>query len=157
VAPIAFRAHACLDGVDPGDRRQRGRLQHGARRTVSPVSSERGRSVGDAARNQSTARGVDRSAVSLPNFLSWKNESRTLDLAAFSGQSLTWTGREYAERVEALAPTASFRDIVGTPLHRGRWFTADEQRRGQHRVAVLGHRFWRDSAAIPPSLGNSCS
>ena len=30
-----------------------------------------------------------------------------------------------------------------TPLEVGRWFTAEESRRGQHRVLVLSERLWR--------------
>ena len=44
-------------------------------------------------RETNVARGLETSAVSLPNYLSWKAQARSLDLAAFSGQSLTWTRR----------------------------------------------------------------
>jgi putative ABC transport system permease protein len=94
-------------------------------------------------RETSVSGGLEASAVSLPNYLSWKEQTRSLELAAFSGQSLTWTGLEYPERLEALAPTASFISVVGARLHSGRWFAPEEERRGQHRVAVLSNRLWR--------------
>ena len=49
-------------------------------------------------RENNPVRGLENLAVSLPNYLSWKEQARTVDLAAFSGQSLTWTNDEYAER-----------------------------------------------------------
>jgi putative ABC transport system permease protein len=94
-------------------------------------------------RETNIARGLEASAVSLPNYLSWKEQARSCELAAYSGQSLTWTGSEYPERLEAIAPTESFLSVVALPLHSGRWFTVDEQRLGQHRVAVLSNRLWR--------------
>jgi putative ABC transport system permease protein len=81
--------------------------------------------------------------VSLPNYLSWAEGSRTLDLAAYSGQALTWTGNEHPERLDALSATASFLPVLGVPLQSGRWFRPDEERPGQHRVAVLSDRLWR--------------
>jgi MacB-like periplasmic core domain len=89
------------------------------------------------------AQGLDRVAVSLPNYQSWVQQARSLQLAAFSGQSLTWTGPEYPERLEALAATASYASVVAARLERGRWFKADEEYLGAHRVVVLSHRLWR--------------
>ncbi len=51
-------------------------------------------------RETNVTHGIDASAVSLPNYLSWKQQARSLELAAFSGQTLTWTGAEYPERLE---------------------------------------------------------
>jgi putative ABC transport system permease protein len=103
-------------------------------------------------RETNVARGLDASAVSLPNYLSWKEQARSLELAAFSGQSLTWTGVEYPERLEALAPTESFLSVLAVPLHSGRWFTVDEGRSGQHRVAVLSNRLWRTRFGSDPGI-----
>jgi putative ABC transport system permease protein len=103
-------------------------------------------------RETNSMSGLENLAVSLPNYLSWKEQARSVDLAAFSGQSLTWTNDQYAERLEALAPTASFAAVLGAPLHSGRWFTEDEQRLGQHRVAVLSHKLWRTRFGADPNI-----
>ena len=103
-------------------------------------------------REMNSARGLDTSAVSLPNYLSWKERARSLDLAAFSSQTLTWTGPEYPERLTAVAPTASFFSVLATPLQSGRWFTPDEERLGEHRVAVLSHRLWRTRFGEDPHV-----
>jgi putative ABC transport system permease protein len=95
------------------------------------------------ARETSVSRGIDASAVSMPNYRSWKEQARSIALAAFSGQTLTWTGTEYPERLEAFAATESFLSVIGASVPIGRWFTADESRLGKHRVAVLSHRLWQ--------------
>jgi putative ABC transport system permease protein len=94
-------------------------------------------------REVNAARGLEGAGVSPPNYQSWTERAQSLALAAYSGQSLTWVGPEYAERLEALAPTASFLHVIGVPLRAGRWFTEEEERPGQHRVAVLSERLWR--------------
>jgi predicted permease len=103
-------------------------------------------------RETNVARGLETRAVSLPNYFSWKEQARSVDLAAFSGQSLTWTNTEYPERLEALAPTASFATVLGAPLHAGRWFKEEEQRMGQHRVAVLSDKLWRARFGADPNV-----
>lgn len=103
-------------------------------------------------RETNSVRGIASSAVSLPNYLSWKDQARSLELAAFSGQSLTWTSAEYPERLEALAPTSSFLTVLGAPLSSGRWFTTEEERPGQHRVAVLSNRLWRARFGADPAV-----
>jgi putative ABC transport system permease protein len=87
--------------------------------------------------------GVASGGASFPNYLSWKEGSRSLDLAAYSGQALTWTDGPQPERLEAIAATASFLDVAGGSLQRGRWFTEDEAQSGQPGVVVLSNRLWR--------------
>ena len=99
-----------------------------------------------------TAQGVETTAASLPNYLSWEERVRTLELAAYSRAALTWTGAEQPERLEALATTASFLSVIGGSLHTGRWFSADEVRPGQPRVAVLSNRLWRTRFGGDPDI-----
>src|SRR4030095_3439251 len=68
-------------------------------------------------RETNVSGGLEASAVSLPNYLSWKEQTRSLELAAFSGQSLTWTGLEYPERLGA---SGSVRPDGVVHLRRGR-------------------------------------
>src|SRR5262245_6442698 len=103
-------------------------------------------------RETNASRGLETTAVSLPNYLSWQEQARSVDLAAFSDQSLTWTNAEYPERLEALAPTASFATVLRAPLQSGRWFREEEQRMGEHRVAVLSHKSWRARFGADPSI-----
>lgn len=80
--------------------------------------------------------------ASVPNYLSWTEQSRTLDFAAFSPQALTWTGEGDPERLDGMAATASLLPVLGVSVAQGRWFTPEEQQLGQHQVVVLSHALW---------------
>lgn len=82
-------------------------------------------------------------SASVPNYLFWKEHARTLDLAAFQGYPANWSTDSESERLEALATTSSFQSVLGTTVRLGRWYLEDEQRPGQHRVAVLSEGIWK--------------
>ena len=64
-------------------------------------------------------------------------------VAGFRRVQLNLRGREQVERVDGLAVTANFFDMLGVGTAVGRPFTAEEAAaEGQPRVAVLSHRFW---------------
>jgi putative ABC transport system permease protein len=96
-------------------------------------------------------------SASLRNYLSWKEQARTLDLAAFQGYAANWTEDGEAERLDGMATTSSFLPVVGMTIRIGRWFHDEEQRPGQHRVVVLSERLWatrfgRDSGLVGRKL-----
>jgi len=82
-------------------------------------------------------------SASIPNYLSWRDQARSLELAAFQGYTSNWTGDDEPERLEGIAATSSFLPVLGTTVHLGRWFLEAEQRLGQHRVVVLSEGFWK--------------
>ena len=55
-------------------------------------------------------------------------------------------------RARAAVVTANLAAVLGVAPARGRWFTAAEERTGQHRVAVLSHRLWRDRFNSDPAI-----
>jgi len=89
---------------------------------------------------------------SVPDYLFWKEHSRGVELAAFGGQTLNWTGDHDAERLEAVAATASYASVIGNVVQGGRWFSEAEQRQGQHRVAVLSEKLWRQRFESDPGI-----
>lgn len=92
------------------------------------------------------------SHASIPNYVSWKEEVRSLELAAFQGGSPIWTGDGEPERLGSVRATASFLPVLGTDLHLGRWFLEEEQRPGQHRVAVLSEQLWKRRFGQDPNV-----
>ncbi|MBL8987287.1 MAG: ABC transporter permease [Gemmatimonadetes bacterium] len=98
-------------------------------------------------------RGWTRSSVSLPNFLDWRNETRTLRIAAFQGVSLNFAEGERPERLEGIRATGDLLDILGAPMALGRRFGRQDEVPGAGASVVLSHRLWTqrfdgDSAVV---------
>jgi predicted permease len=94
--------------------------------------------------------------VSFLDCLDWRSGARSFsDLACFgasSGQSVL--RREEPEVVVHSEVSGTFFDVLGTKPLLGRTFRLDEQEAGSDRVAVLGHRLWRDRFGGDPGILN---
>jgi len=88
----------------------------------------------------------------VPNYVSWKEQARSLDLAAFQGYAASWTEDGEPERLEGMACTSSFLSVLGMTVRLGHWFHDDELRAGQHRVVVLSERVWAATFGKDPSV-----
>ena len=82
-------------------------------------------------------------AVSLPNFVSWQERARTLELAGWRSGSVTL--RSTAEPIRVGSVTISpeyFRILRATPMI-GRAFAASDAAPGAERVALIRDSLWR--------------
>ena len=100
-------------------------------------------------------RGWPTFAVSHPNFLDWRSQSRAFEsLAATTNAGFTWTSNGEAEVVPGLSVTATFLPTLKISPVLGRNFLDEEDRPGGNtRVVLLGDGFWRrafgaDSAVV---------
>ncbi|HJZ71623.1 MAG TPA: ABC transporter permease [Vicinamibacterales bacterium] len=83
-------------------------------------------------------------SVSYPNFLDWKERSRSFDLmAAYRGDTFNLTGQATPERLLGQMASADTFSMLGVKPMVGRTFSADEDRRGGAPVVVLTSNFWR--------------
>ena len=57
-----------------------------------------------------------------------------------------------AVRARATAVTWNLAQVLGVAPARGRWFVAAEERAGNHRVAVLSDRTWRERFSADPAI-----
>jgi predicted permease len=89
------------------------------------------------------SRGLSTFSASIPNYLSWKQDARSLELAAFIRVSRNVTGAGEPERLEGVAATSSFLPVLGATMQLGRWFRDEEERPGEHRAVVLSDGFWK--------------
>jgi putative ABC transport system permease protein len=82
--------------------------------------------------------------VSPRTFAVWRRDQRSFDrLAAVERRSVTYAdGARVPQQALALRTTADYFPMLGVAPQIGRAFTADEDRPGRDRVAVLSHRFW---------------
>ncbi len=88
-------------------------------------------------------RGEDRWSMSFADFEDMKRESRSFrDLATYYDRSITLTGSEDAERLNAAQVSANTFNVLGlTPVH-GRSFLPEDGRAGAPLVTVLSHGLW---------------
>ncbi|HET7453780.1 MAG TPA: ABC transporter permease, partial [Thermoanaerobaculia bacterium] len=97
----------------------------------------------------------DHVVASYPDFLDWRDRSRSFDgAAAYSGWTFNLTGNGPPERVDSAVVSAGFFDVLGVTPHLGRGFRPEEETKGRDDVVVLGHRlFVRRFLADPHILG----
>ena len=97
-------------------------------------------------------RGWDASSVSLPDFADWRRESRTMELAAYTGGSFNLVEGDRPERVRGFRVSPRFFEILGTAPARGRFFRAEEETPGAGRVAILSEAYWRNRFGLDSSI-----
>jgi len=104
--------------------------------------------------------GVERYAVSQPEFMDYKGLARAFEnAAAYAGTGLTLTGGCAAgssacepERVRAVAATRDLFPVLGIAPERGRNFEGDEGRQGREPVVIVTHEFWQNRFGGEPAL-----
>jgi putative ABC transport system permease protein len=99
---------------------------------------------------------TERDTVSTGNYLDWKKQTSTFSsVSALTLRGFNATLGDEPERVEAILASADFFATLGTPPALGRVFSAQDDRPGAERVAVLSHGYWsRRMASRPEVLGS---
>jgi putative ABC transport system permease protein len=93
---------------------------------------------------RSTTGGVGTS-ISIPKFNVWKKGNQVLDqLSAYDqgGPGLNLKGPEFPEQVKAIHASADYFALFGAAPFLGRTFTAEEDKPGGAKVAVLSFGVW---------------
>jgi putative ABC transport system permease protein len=98
-------------------------------------------------------------AASPAKFAHWRQQTTVVqDATAFRTNVLNYTGGEFPEQLRAGQVSAEYFRLFGARLIMGRTFTAEEDRPGGEKVAVLSHRLWtRRFAADPAIVGKTLS
>src|SRR6185503_14848702 len=91
----------------------------------------------------SPTRGWNRASTSVPDFVDWRRESRSMDLAGFTGGSFNMVAGDRAERVNGARVTPNFFRVMAVRPAVGRWFTEDEGQKGRNSAVILSDAFWR--------------
>ena len=90
--------------------------------------------------------------VSGPNFVDWRDRSRSFEsVTASRGVSLAMAGEGEPEEVRGARVSAEFFRVLRVGLLLGRGFAAGEDQ-GEPSVAVIGERIWRDRFAADPDV-----
>lgn len=94
----------------------------------------------------------NRNGVAGLTFLDWRESSKTMQLAAMSGNWLTMTGRGEPQRVRANVVSPDYFEILGAQPATGRAFRPEEGTPGNERVLLLSHRFWQNQLGLDPDV-----
>ena len=103
---------------------------------------------------------TDRFAVSEPNYLDWRERSRSFDeLAAYRWGQASLVGDGDPEQLTTIAVTHNFFPVFGVPALIGRTLvTAETQPGSTERVAVLSAELWqRRFGGDPAMVGRTIS
>jgi putative ABC transport system permease protein len=96
-------------------------------------------------------------SIAWPNFRDWREQNQVFEhLGIYRGTVVNLSGGDQPERLNASLASSEVFKAVGLDAMIGRTFTADEDRPGAPRIAVVSERFWRSHfAGDPAALGRT--
>ena len=96
---------------------------------------------------------LPRANVSVPGYEDLRDAANLFEgVSAFRSANQSLTGRGEPERLVVVRATSTFQPVLGLPIARGRWFTADEDVPGDSSVVVLSDGFWRRRFGADPAV-----
>ncbi len=81
--------------------------------------------------------------VSVLNFLDWRAQTQSFDLAAVNPYSYILTEMGDPEQLTGNRISPGLPHVLGLPLIAGRAFTPEEEKPGAAPVAIIGEAFWQ--------------
>jgi hypothetical protein len=92
----------------------------------------------------SPALGIFRDWPSPGQYIDVQNENHSFDrMALAQSRAFTLTGRERPERINVMMTQSSLLLMLGAKPALGRLFLPDEDKPGEHAVAILSDRIWQ--------------
>ncbi len=99
------------------------------------------------------SRGVDKSPVSPGDYFEWKQKNTVFqDIAASRDDQVTLTGVGNPQLLVGYDFAANYFSILGVSPELGRTFSAEEDRPGGPKVAVLSDKLWRGTFLADPGI-----
>ncbi len=96
--------------------------------------------------------GVPSRGGGFPEYNAWRTQSTSFeDISAYRLDLINLTGTTYPELIPVARVSEFFR-LFGAPVYQGRVFTAEEDRPGGARVAVISYAFWTRSFGDDPQI-----
>lgn len=101
--------------------------------------------------------GITKGQVSYDNYVEWKQRSTVFEnSAAYYSRSFNVSTQAEPERVAGARVSSDFFNVVGAQPARGALFTAEEDRPGNNRVALISHSLWqRRFDSDPQAVGKT--
>jgi putative ABC transport system permease protein len=99
------------------------------------------------------ARGLQDFGTSPPDFRAMRERNRTLaSLSAMYTSSFNLAGTQQPERLAGGVVSAEYFTTLGVKPMIGRGFLPEEEKWGQHHVAIVSHEFWRSHLNADPNI-----
>ena len=98
------------------------------------------------------ARGWTYNSVSIPDFLDFREQSHTMDIAANYGRAFNVSGGDRPERINGERVSWNYFQVLRIQPILGRTFRPEEEREGPHRVAILSNGLWRRRYGADPGV-----
>jgi len=99
----------------------------------------------------------DKASIAWPDLVDWQRDQTAFSaLSGFRRDDLPMTGHGEPEMVRIVRVNASFFQVIGLAPELGRHFSAEEDKLGAARLAVISHGLWqRKFGGDPGVLGTS--
>ena len=97
-------------------------------------------------------RGWTYNSVSIPDFLDIREQSGTMDVATTYGRDFNLSGGDRPERISGERASWNYFRVLRVQPILGRTFVREEERDGEHRVALLSNGLWRRRFGADPSV-----
>ena len=104
---------------------------------------------------QDTRRGVPAHQILYPDFIDWRDQSRSYEAVTALGPdavTLTETAGGVPERIDGARVNASFLQVLRVRPVLGRDFTEQDDRPGARPVALLANELWRRRFGADPAV-----
>jgi predicted permease len=98
--------------------------------------------------------GASQIQVSFPDYKEIRSSEAFLDLTGFADLSANWRLGEDARRLEILAVTANFFDVLRAQAKLGRLF-GEAEAEHDPQIAVISNKLWQESGADPRMIGRT--
>src|SRR2546430_2514054 len=99
-------------------------------------------------------RGVSDAPTSFANFVDFRDNAKSVELASFTDTNFNLTGGDQPERVPGLLVSANLFSLLGVNPAYGRWFAPGEDKPGAGRVLILSYGLWQRSFGGNANLVN---
>jgi predicted permease len=99
-------------------------------------------------------KGDPQCASSIPKFMTWARAQSVDGITAydFAGPGLNLSRGDRIEQIKGIHVSGGYFKVFGATTALGRTFTADEDRPGGARVAVLSHQLWSSHFGRDPQI-----
>ncbi|UCD24327.1 MAG: ABC transporter permease, partial [Gemmatimonadota bacterium] len=97
-------------------------------------------------------RGWNFNSVSLPDYLDFREQSRTMEVATTYGRDFNLSGGDRPERIDGERASWNYFQVLRIQPIMGRTFRPEEEREGDHHVAILSNGLWRRRFGADPAV-----